>query len=270
MLLRKKPANLKDAIKDAKAVEYALAFEDAEAGLSSEPINLLHKKGNRQHEQQLQDKYLRLYQTMETLTKQVESLETSLCKVQEDPPVRSRFPQASRYNHRGRQRGRRTCHCCGQYGHFYQQCPLNYQGPAPMVDSRWSKPRNPVIYHSIQRTHSKSYSINSVLRAKGAMGNLPMEFLLDSGASVSVVRHGALNVHYQNQMNSSSTLTAVTANGGSLNILGQADLPVTIGKFKYVHTFIVADNITVDCILGADCLMRYGSVIECKEYTVRI
>ena len=101
MLLRKKPSNLKDAIEDAKAVE--IAFEDVEAGLSSEPINLLHKKGNKQQEQQVQDKYLQLCQTVETLTKQVESLETSLRKVQEDPPVRSRFPQASRYGHRGRQ-----------------------------------------------------------------------------------------------------------------------------------------------------------------------
>ena len=106
------------------------------------------------------------------------------------------------------------------------------------------------------------------MRAKGAVGNLPMEFLLDSGAAVSVVRHGALNVHYQNQLNNSSTLTAVTANGASLNILGQVDLPITIGKFKCVHTFIVADNVTVDCILGADCLMRYGAVIDCKECTV--
>ena len=141
MLLRKKPENLSDAIENAKAVEYALAFEDAEAGLSSEPINLLHKKGNKQPEQQTQDKYLQLCQTVETLTKQVESLETSLHKVQEDPPTRPRFPQASRYDQRGRRRGRGTCHCCGQYGHFYRQCPLNFQGPAPMVDSRWSKPQ---------------------------------------------------------------------------------------------------------------------------------
>ena len=126
MLLRKKPENLSDANKNANAVEYALAFEDTEARLSSEPINLLHKKGNRQPEQQTQDKYLQLYQTVETLTKQVELLETSLRKVQEDPPARPRFLQASRYGQRGRQRGRDTCHCCGQYGHFY---PL-------MVDSR--------------------------------------------------------------------------------------------------------------------------------------
>ena len=127
---------------------------------------------------------------------------------------------------------------------------------------------NPVVHHSTQETHSESYSINSILRAKGAMGNLPMEFLLDSGAAVSVVRHGALNVHYQSQINNSSTLTAFTANGASLNILVQVDLPVTIGKFKCVHTFIVADNVTVDCILGADCLMRYGAVIDCKECTI--
>ena len=103
---------------------------------------------------------------------------------------------------------------------------------------------------------------------EGTIGSLPVEFLLDSGAAVSVVHHGVLNTYYQNQITSSSTLTAVTANGASLNILGQVNLPFIIGKFKCVHTFIVADNVTVDCILGADCLMHYGAVIDCKECTV--
>ena len=69
MLLRKKPENLNDAIEGAKAVEYALGFEDTEAGLSLEPVNLLHRKDSRQQYNQLQDEYLKLHKTVETLAK---------------------------------------------------------------------------------------------------------------------------------------------------------------------------------------------------------
>lgn len=100
------------------------------------------------------------------------------------------------------------------------------------------------------------------------MDNLAVEFLLDSGAAISVVRHGALSDYYQTQITNSSTLKAVTANGASLNILGQVTIPITIGKFECVYTFNVADNLTVDCILGADCLMHYGAIIDCKEGAV--
>ena len=157
MLLQKKPDNLKSAIEGAVTVEYALNFESTEAGRSSEPINLLHNKDSKHKDNQLQEEYVKLHKTVENLTKQMESLETALRKSQETPPAKPRY-QVARQGQRGRRRDRGACHSCGEYGHFYRQCPLNYQGPTPMggsryhqyplnyqgsaptVESRWSRP----------------------------------------------------------------------------------------------------------------------------------
>ena len=48
MLPKKKPEILKYAIEGAIKVEYALGFEGVNPGLSSESVNLLHKKDNKQ------------------------------------------------------------------------------------------------------------------------------------------------------------------------------------------------------------------------------
>ena len=77
-----------------------------------------------------------------------------------------------------------------------------------------------------------------------------------------------LDDYYRCQIIKSITPTAVTANGAPLNILGQVTIPIAIGKFNCTQTFIVADNITVDCILGADCLRYHGAVIDCRTCTV--
>lgn len=139
MLLQKKPENLKNAVEGAATVEYTLNFEGTEVGLASEPINLLHNKDNQHKDHQLQEEYVKLHKTVEDLTKQVESLETAVRKSRETQlPVRPRYPVV-RQGQRGRRRNRGACHYCGEYGHFYRQCPLNYQGPAPTVDSCWSQ-----------------------------------------------------------------------------------------------------------------------------------
>ena len=70
-------------------------------------------------------------------------------------------------------------------------------------------------------------TVNSILKVDGTMGNLPVQFFLDSGAAVSVVCYRALDNDYRHQITKSPTTTAVTANGAPLNILGQVTLPIT-------------------------------------------
>ena len=77
VLLQNKPANMKDAIESAVTVQYAPNFKGVKTGLSSEPINLLHSKDSKHNDHQLQDEYSKLHKTVETLAKQVESLETA-------------------------------------------------------------------------------------------------------------------------------------------------------------------------------------------------
>ena len=63
----------------------------------------------------------------------------------------------------------------------------------------------------------------------------------------------------ENKIMSTSTVTVVTANGPPLNILGCVIILIAIDNFKCIK---------LDCILGADCLMHYGMIIDCKECTV--
>ena len=100
------------------------------------------------------------------------------------------------------------------------------------------------------------------------MGTSSVQFLLDSGAAVSVVRYGALEDRYRQQMTSPNTPTAIAANGAPLELVGQTTIPISIGKFNTSHLFTVALNVTVDCILGIDFLMQHGAVIDCKQKCV--
>ena len=83
-----------------------------------------------------------------------------------------------------------------------------------------------------------------------------------------MVRYGALEDRYRQQMTSPNTPTAIAANGAPLELVGQTTIPISIGKFNTSHLFIVALNVTVDCILGIDFLMQHGAVIDCKQKCV--
>ena len=145
MLLKKKPDNLSVAVKDAVTIEYALQFDQTNpeppdiSYLPEQPINMLNdgKKRSEQH-----GEYAKLQKTVEALAKQLESLEATLQKPQETPAPR----QNSQPSRQSRGSYRRTrpigpCYRCGQEGHLYRQCPLNYRRPVWKVDDHWPQPQ---------------------------------------------------------------------------------------------------------------------------------
>ena len=47
-------------------------------------------------------------------------------------------------------------------------------------------------------------------------------------------------------------------------------MPVSLGEFRAEQKFTVVQNLTVDCILGADFLVEHGAVIDCKASTLAV
>ena len=138
MLLKKKPDNLSEAIKDAVTIKYTLHFDQSgpeaqAAQFSAESINMLNGGGKQSGQK---EEYTELQKTVEALAKQLECLEANLQEYLTSSP-RCNY-QTSRQN-RGPRRKQPVgpCFRCGQEGHYYLQCPLNYYWPASKVDDRW-------------------------------------------------------------------------------------------------------------------------------------
>ena len=72
----------------------------------------------------------------------------------------------------------RKCYWCGEVGHIKRQCPLNFHEPAQMVTGSWRE----------DWTITKpSPCLNSILCIKGHTLTKFLDFLLDSGAAVSLI-----------------------------------------------------------------------------------
>ena len=97
-------------------------------------------------------------------------------------------------------------------------------------------------------SESAPTAINAIFYVNGNISNQQTSFLLDSGATISVVHHKLLPSHISI---SGPTTAAVSATGAPLDIAGRATLSVSLGTFTVTHEFTVVRHLTVDCLLGA-------------------
>ena len=135
LLLRTKPTDFPTAVKTAVDVEHALEFDG-----SDDRINAIGH--TTQKPTQAPDV---LQQSIETLTKRLESLEATMQKTHKPRTTPRPFQESKGYTSRQSQRRYRRdqqpgpCYNCGAFGHFFRNCPLNYYGPAPPVDASWPR-----------------------------------------------------------------------------------------------------------------------------------
>ena len=62
----------------------------------------------------------------------------------------------------------------------------------------------------------------------------------------------------------------MSANGSPLDIVGQTVVTVTLDNFTVNHNFTVVNNLTVDCLLGADFLERHAAILDCGRNTLMV
>ena len=188
VLLQKQPRDLDEAIKAATAVEYALNFGKSEQA-SVHAVQTHHD-----------DRIKELHTLIQQMANRFDSVEAQLRVAKEET-----VPQDTR---KGRFSGQRPtsqcCYGCCQYGHEKEDCPLArkcYQcGKVGHFKECPLKGKGPLVggqkVAKAELNHRMVYvcSGNSNLKVHGYLAGKPVCFLVDSGASISVVNSELLSV----------------------------------------------------------------------------
>ena len=97
-------------------------------------------------------------------------------------------------------------------------------------------------------------SVNAVFYVCGRIGSRPTQFLLDSGAAMSVVNYNVVKCQPIAEIHTH----AVGANGAPLDVIGQTTVTLQLGDFKVDHQFTVVRNLTVHAYLEQ---ISYGNTV---------
>lgn len=86
-----------------------------------------------------------------------------------------------------------------------------------------------------------------------------MQFLIDTGADVSVIPKGSRSVKHK-----PTSMKLFAANGTSINVYGEATLKVNLGlRREFLWTFLIAD--VTSGIIGADFIRHFDLLIDLKR-----
>lgn len=92
-----------------------------------------------------------------------------------------------------------------------------------------------------------------------------MLFLLDTGASISVIFSGSI---HENERIDKSKKTKIVGVGGFTYSLGVANILFSLNNYEILHEFLVTDKFSSDIhgILGSDFFSKYGANINYETY----
>nr|XP_048272590.1 LOW QUALITY PROTEIN: retroviral-like aspartic protease 1 [Myodes glareolus] len=104
---------------------------------------------------------------------------------------------------------------------------------------------------------------------KGKIGQVPVRFLVDSGAQVSVVHPSLWEEVTEGDLDTLRPFENVVkvANGAEMKILGVWDTEVTLGKLKLSAQFLVANASAEEAIIGTDVLQDHNAVLDFEHRT---
>ena len=136
--------------------------------------------------------------------------------------------------------------------------PASAEGGRQLVETTLNPPGNKSVC-----------DVNVEINVQGLLNGSHVQLLLDSGAALSVVHYETLDEGWQRKLTSIETLM-LGANGHPLGVKGWIEIPVRLGAFHTVHPSVVVQDLTVDCLLGANFLTEHGAVIDCQYATLSL
>ena len=171
---------------------------------------------------------------------------------------------------RGAEKKRPTCWHCGRKGHIARNCwerqSQQSQGNFNPSEARASHEGKGHVKAQKKMVTVPTLSVSSAISfsVSGMIGACPLELLVDTGATVSL-----LNVNMWNKIDSTKLSLEqwtgkklVGVNGAPLLVKGLTRAQVCIEGFEFVGNFVVSGELVVDAILGLDFLQQHNCVID--------
>lgn len=114
-----------------------------------------------------------------------------------------------------------------------------------------------------------AFSMGKGYYLKGKIGGVPVRFLVDSGAQVSVVHPSLWEEVTDGDLDTLRPFENVVkvANGAEMKILGIWDTVVSLGKLKLKAEFLVANASAEEAIIGTDVLQDHNAVLDFEHRT---
>ena len=163
-----------------------------------------------------------------------------------------------------------TCFACGQPGHIARNCQLQgnewgdvWTGQQTSPSTSPSRGDIPTVTVAVVKCRATMIS--------GKLGGFAVEFMLDSGSSVSLIQHDLLkSIKNITEVNSSKAVQLITASGDPLPILKYVKALVRLGELKICHEFVVVNSLVTPAILGVDFLQGNCLSLDLSQTPVAV
>jgi hypothetical protein len=118
---------------------------------------------------------------------------------------------------------------------------------------------------------------HNALGMKGFINDLPINFFVDSGSTISLISHATWEKlqHQSDKSLQNCTVNASSVTDEPLEILGRVSLEIVLSHStnkdavsQYTHEFYVAKEIAYECLLGLDFLRMYGAKIDIEDCSI--
>ena len=139
------------------------------------------------------------------------------------------------------------CRRCNQPGHYARGCATN-------VNQQGSRDGGTLTYGGLYIPDVQGVNNVQSYFVLGKVYSSPVSFLVDTGAGVSLIRGDvwdkAVPSNYKQKLQTANSLVGV--DGSPLQLRGTASVKISVGNLTICHTFVIADKITAEAILGMD------------------
>jgi len=113
-----------------------------------------------------------------------------------------------------------------------------------------------IINCTCDKNHNNIYKIE----IPGKINNHEIIFLIDTGASITVINHN--NVYLNKILPLEIDISLEAANNTSLNIVGKSLVEIKIGTIEISHECIIVEGICSPILLGMDVLSKLQVIVN--------